>query len=385
MKIGIAGPLATSGLKKFFPNPESIPLGPGSYPLSHFVEAIACKGFEVSVYSLDSSVSRPTIFRGKGLTLFLGPYRRSHRIWNLEATECNYVRDLIASDDADIVHAHWSYEYALGALKSHKPTLVTFRDWAPLILKYQPDHYRLGRLLMDLRVKAQARHVAANSPYLASFLKRKPGRSVWVVPNGIPDSFFSDEIRSGAGSAPRLISSNNGFGQRKNVRALLEAFKFIRLRFPEASLALLGADFEEGGKAQKWARRRKCETGVKFLGPQPHSRAVELYKSSDLMIHPSREESFGMVLLEAMTQRTPVIGGQTSGAVPWVLDEGRAGVLTDVTRPEKIAESTIGILSDPEKWRFYSEAGYRHAWGHFRISTMADQYLKIYSEILHAG
>ena len=83
-----------------------------------------------------------------------------------------------------------------------------------------------------------------------------------------------------------------------------------------------------------WAQKKGLSDGVNFVGPVDPDELIDIYEQVDLMVHPSMEESFGMVLVEAMARKIPVIGGEKSGAVPWVLDNGKAGVLTDIRSPE---------------------------------------------------
>lgn len=92
-----------------------------------------------------------------------------------------------------------------------------------------------------------------------------------------------------------------------------------------------------------------------------------------------------MTLIEAMARRTPVVGGRRSGAVPWVLDGGAAGVLTDVRASLDIAASIVAVLSDHALWRRYSEAGHRRARQHFASSRVVEEYLDAYDRLLGPG
>lgn len=91
-----------------------------------------------------------------------------------------------------------------------------------------------------------------------------------------------------------------------------------------------------------------------------------------------------MTVLEAMTQKTPVIGGDGSGAVPWVLDFGKAGILTNVRSPEMIATEAIRLLRDKDLWRYYSLAGYKRARSTFGLAAVVKQYTQIYEGVLAA-
>jgi glycosyltransferase involved in cell wall biosynthesis len=100
-----------------------------------------------------------------------------------------------------------------------------------------------------------------------------------------------------------------------------------------------------------------------------------------LLIHPSLEESFGIVLIEAMFCKTPIIGGINSGAVPWILNGGNAGRLIDITDADSICRNAVDILSDSEVWNKYVEAGIERV-KDFTLNHISDEYLKQYKKIV---
>ena len=101
-----------------------------------------------------------------------------------------------------------------------------------------------------------------------------------------------------------------------------------------------------------------------------------------LLAHPSREESFGMTLIEAMSQRVPVIGGARAGAVPWVLGGGRAGLLTDAEDPRALARAMEAVLTQETLRKRLAVDGYARAWRDFRQSQVTDLYLRAYRRVL---
>ena len=76
-----------------------------------------------------------------------------------------------------------------------------------------------------------------------------------------------------------------------------------------------------------------------------------------------------------MARGVPVVGGSRSGAVPWVLDFGRAGLLTDVRNPSEMAQAVITLITSADANQQFSSAGYRRAWSCFRQSSVTDRYL----------
>ena len=68
--------------------------------------------------------------------------------------------------------------------------------------------------------------------------------------------------------------------------------------------------------------------------------------TTDILVHPSLEESFGMTIAEAQLAGVAVIGGAHSGAVPWTLDYDRAGRLVDVRSTSSLAEAMRELALD---------------------------------------
>ena len=89
-----------------------------------------------------------------------------------------------------------------------------------------------------------------------------------------------------------------------------------------------------------------------------------------------------MTLVEAMSQRVPVLAGARSGAVPWVLGGGRAGVLVNVDDVTSLAGGLIALLTQPELRRRLAHEGYQYAWSNYRQSRVADLYVDAYRRVL---
>lgn len=89
-----------------------------------------------------------------------------------------------------------------------------------------------------------------------------------------------------------------------------------------------------------------------------------------------------MPLIEAMASRCLAVGGKESGAVPWVLDYGRAGLLVDVENPEQIAEEIISVLYDRYRFMNYIERGTEYVKGNFLLDAVYNKYNSLYEEFL---
>jgi len=394
LHVAIAGLVLTEPLAQFLEgDADRLPAGVGgaSSVVWQLVSDLVSRGQRVSVVTLDQAVSAPVIASGPLLDVVYGPHRVRHSMRDLMRVERHAVRDGVLRTRPELVHAHWCCEYALGAFASGIPTLVTVHDWMPTILRLMKARYWpywSGRTLLYFTALARARYLTANSPYTAEKVRRFTRASLEVVPNGVPDGdFFVPGGQEAWGqprpaSRPVIVSVNNGFSPRKNVRRLLEAYHTLRQQGIDSELQLIGDGYGPGGPCEAWARQRRLAEGVTFLGPLPRDEVLFRMREATLLAHPALEESFGMTLIEAMSQRVPVIGGTRSGAVPWVLGGGKAGLLVDVDDPRVIAQAMEAVLTQETLRKRLASDGYAHAWQNFRQSHVTDLYLDTYRRLL---
>jgi L-malate glycosyltransferase len=381
--IALAGPIRVADLAPWLdlPDEADAPTGLGGTPVTLLARGLLRRGYALTIISLDLAVTDEVILSGPRLRVCIGHFRARHRGRDGYRHERRYLTGALRRERPSLVHAHWTYEYALAALSSGAPTLVTMHDWAPTILRIMPDPYRAVRLVMNARALAAAKHLTAVSPYLAQRVRRWRRPLLGVVPNGVEDEAFLTAERVQRADDPVLVAVNDGFTARKNVGTLLKGHRLLRTSYPAARLLLVGTDYEQGGLADRWARQQRLSEGVEFHGPVPYLRVRQLLREADVFVHPSIEESFGLVLLEAMAQRLPVVAGARSGAVPWVLANGRAGQLTDITQPAQIASAVRGLVEDGGRYQAVARAGYEHAWKHFRMDRVVDGYLEVYERV----
>jgi L-malate glycosyltransferase len=380
MHILLAGPCELAPLTPHLSRGvEALPTGMPGPPVRHLADALVGLGHQVTLVTLDQTVRRPIRAHGPRLQLLVYPARPSGRARDFFRRERRHVADAVSRVRPDVVHAHWTYEYALGALQAGLPTVVTVHDWAPAILRHHVHPFRAVRLLMQLETFRKRPHLTTVSPYMQDRIQRLVRQRVALIPNGIPDCVFKGAVTSSSTGNPRIIAVNQGWSAYKNVGTLLQAFQIVRGHVEGATLELVGSGYGPGEDAERWARERGLENDVTFVGALTNQAALMRIRSADVLAHPARTESFGMVLAEAMASRTAVLGGLGSGAVPWVLDHGRSGVLCNVADAEDMANGLLALLRNPVLRSQVQENGYNRASLHFRMSKVVQAYLRQYS------
>ena len=337
---------------------------------------------DVVVFTLTPEVAQNIVLTGKHLRIYVGKYRKRGflRSYTLFFNEIMILRRFILNEpNLDVIHAHWTYEFAIASLAAKCPVFCTVRDVAEEILKMMPTFYRRARMWMNWYVLKRDDRInfIANSPYTKSLLLRYHPklRITTVIPNPcgikpiceLPDT-IEDSLRS-----PMVVSVSHGSGTLKNIDVLVNVFQYVRREVPQAELHLVGGAFTP----EKWGSR-PVPPGVVLRGHVPHAELPVILASATLMVHPSLEESFGNTLIEAMACGVPVLGGEKSGAVPYVLDNGNAGALCDVTDGNVLASAIVALLKDPVSRRRLSLAGLARVRNVFSVEAVCDKTVELY-------
>lgn len=348
MHIGISGPIYIPSLTiNFDGDKTSWPIGMGGSPVNHEINALIEAGYKISIFSLSPEIEPGESFEwhGEKLSIYMGPYRKRarHRCFDLFFKERTYLKLMILKAKPEVIHAHWQYEWAWAALSTKIPTLVTCHDAPFRILRVQTDIYRLCRLIMAIIVLRKAKYLTAVSPHTAKGLKAITKKNVKIIPNFEPDKTFSlykvDKIIE---SAVKIAMINNGFFGLKNVIAGIEAFHEYKKTNSLVQLHLFGHGHGENEDAHNWCKEHGKTEGIFFIGEISFDTLMEELSNAHILLHTSKEESCPMVLIEAMAMGIPVLAGENSGGIPWILKDG-GGILVDITNVKNITDGLIEV------------------------------------------
>jgi glycosyltransferase involved in cell wall biosynthesis len=388
IKIALAGPVETAAFKSYL-TPDQLansPKGLGGSPVNLMALEFLKRGYELLLVSLDPAVKEEVVLEGKGIKIVFGPFRKK-RARDIFTVEREWVRRTLQREQPDFVHAHWTYEYALGAIATDIPHLVTAHDAPFNVLRLNFIPYRIVRTYMAFRALAGTRHLSAVSPHVVQHLRRFLGyrRPIRVIPNGMPDSVFERSKVVGEREDVVFATVLVGWSGNKNGERAIEAFGDYRIQGGRGRLLMFGAGHGPDEEAEAWAKTRGLDEGVGFVGQVPYAQLIDrLAKEVDVLVHPALEEAQPMALIEPMAMGIPVIGGAKAGGVPWTLGDGEAGVLVDVTDARKISFAMQHLAADRLVLREIGARGRELARERFHIGVVVDAYLQAYADILAA-
>jgi glycosyltransferase involved in cell wall biosynthesis len=224
-----------------------------------------------------------------------------------------------------------------------------------------------ARKELDKLMTVLGQNVGTSRPVAESI----PGPTV-QIPNPVRDLFVEGEAyeeRNGLLFAGRLVS-------RKGVDIALQALSLLHERGRSLPLTVCG-DGPERDRLEKMARRLNLADHVVFRGWTEPETLSELYRASRAALIPSRKEPFGIVALEAIASRCPVVASDVGGLPEAV---GDCGVLVEPERPEGLADGIEAVLH-PETRESISEAMLAHVERH-RIDHIAGEYIDLLQSVV---
>lgn len=390
MRIAICGPVSLQLLKDLvsLKPEEEMPSG-FPYPLAAYLARILhAKGHDVTLVSNVYGSSDGSCWKGTRISIELNNRRRVKQfVFDCYKKERQATLRSLERAQPDIAHAQWVYDYAHAVSDYSGSHLVTIRDDPWAIARFTRSPYRVFRALYAHSTVPKIQHLSAVSPYVAKPFKKiyRYKKPIRIIPNGLSESLF---IRDNPRPQTRIrkarkFVSVTAWDRRKNVKTLLHAFGKLRRKCPEAELILVGFGLGRGEVGYRWALRHKLEQNVSFIGKLEHQEIIELLRECEgIFVHSTLEESFCMTVLEAMAQRLPVVALPGSGAVPWLLDQGRAGCLADSQTASDLALAMQKVYQDPEYLQAIADTGYQRARTDFTLEAVADAYLEAYDAVL---
>jgi phosphatidylinositol alpha-mannosyltransferase len=206
----------------------------------------------------------------------------------------------------DVIHLHEppvpALTYWTSWLTKDVPKIATFHAFAEA-----PSHAKqMLQALAGFLLSGFSDHAIAVSPPAARYAKPSWSRSFAIVPNGVNTDCFYPPVQEPPPGAPvRLFFLGRAADERKGLRFLLEAYRELKERGVNVTLDLAG----EGTLAHAGTL-----PGLTCHGPVKRDQLVELYQSCDVFVAPSTgQESFGMVLTEAMACGRAIVCGAIEG------------------------------------------------------------------------
>ena len=271
------------------------------------------------------------------------------------------MKDLQNRKPIDIIHANYWLSGAVGHKLKHElniPLVTTFHTLGE-IKKKSGFSEPTQRLRVESEIIGCSDVIVANSEneqeQLCHFYGANIDR-VEIVPLGVEQALFSPgnpnaaKDALGLSAGPILLF----IGRLQSLKGVDVAISTLHaMEHKNATLVIVGgASGQEGSiyesEIRNLANNLPVGKKVVFISPQPHHILSTYYRAAEIVIVPSRSESFGLVALEAAACGVPVVASSVGGLQNLVEDE-KTGLLIKGWNPAEYAKAIDYLLSNPFK------------------------------------
>ena len=290
----------------------------------------------------------------------------------------------------------WNSEGHLAALDRSTPAILTLHTSYEKIASMHPSWRELPHthqtVALEHRTLARARFVLANSEASLNdardLLDPAALDATWVVPHGVRDRRGEVERRRADDGRVRLLFVGR-LERRKGVDVLLEVAPELLREFPQLEIVLVGRDTDntEIGSSYREAfeRRYGAEAGVAdrvvFAGEVGDEELTQAYADADLFCAPSRSESFGLTVVEAMSFGLPVVACRAGGMAGLIVD-GESGLVVEPGDPAALAEALGRMAGDAELRSRLAAAARQRFEEHYDLPVAVSRMVEVYRDVI---
>lgn len=356
--------------------------------------ALAKRGAEVHVATIGGNDTAPYEEQDGVKIHRISPYSLSapdFRTWilHLNFSIVEYATTLINTCKGfDVVHAHdWLVAYAGRALKHAFKIPLVATIHATEYGRNHGLHNDNQRYISDVEwwLTYEAWKVIVCSFYMERELKGffgLPSDKIAVIPNGVSveDFKIKNSSKIYKPENEKYIFFVGRLVREKGIHLIIDAAPKVLSVFPEARFIIAGTGPYEQ-ELKNMARARGLEHRIHFAGYVNDKTRNQLYAQSSVAVFPSLYEPFGIVALEAMAAKVPVVVSDTGG-LSEIVEHGINGLKCYAGSANSLADNIMAVLGDSAFAEKIRQKGYEKAKTEFSWFNIADKTLTVYEEII---
>jgi Glycosyltransferase len=351
-------------------------------------EELIKSGVEVSIINIFDVSNEEPSDRYKERIKFLE--RAGADVYALEAqnkldlSTVGKIKDIVAQADPAVVHTHMPYADLFGGVAAkisgncpvvstrHHDYLTSWKDW----LRFVP-YYAVAGNFLDALISV-SEQVASQAKEYESWSES----DVHVVHHGcrngrIPSESSRREVCSALGirKSSVIVLSVGRLLRWKGHKYAVRALRHLRSETEEIHWLIAG-DGPQRDSLHSLASELGVSTSLYLLGHRDD--VPTLMSAADVLVHPSTSEAFGIVLIEAMMQGTPVVAS-SAGAIPEIVVHDETGYLVEPADSEAISEAIHRLLESSDKRKEMGESARQSYLQNYTIEKMARNTLRVYN------
>jgi glycosyltransferase involved in cell wall biosynthesis len=295
----------------------------------------------------------------------------------------------IINKKINIIHAHWIFPQGTIAVIAKK---IVKKKIKIVVTSHGGDAYGLNGYIFNKIKQFTLNNVevitAVSTPIKEKIHKELNinQKKIAVIPMGTDDKIFNNKNNDSSQIQDDFILFVGRLSEKKGVIYLINAFYEIQKTIKNLKLIIIGNGLEHNSLLKE-ANRLKVLDKTIFTGSMPQDKIIPYYKSAKIFIAPSiisksgDTEGFGLVFIEAMLSKCPVIGTKTGG-ISDIITHEKTGLLVEQKNPNQLAEAIKRLLDDEELRQKLITNGYQYAKENFTWDVIGKKYISEYDQLI---
>lgn len=316
-------------------------------------------GWKVTIVTTISKQAGREEVTPDGITTYRLPYRFKLSNSPISIAWVRKLRRIMEEVKPDVVNIHIPVP-GLGDIASY------VSGNRPVVINYHFGSMKKGNFALDpiiwlyefgpLRVSLnKAVRLVCGTDYVKEGILRDFTDKTCIISPGVDTTRFHPADERVTEPRVLYVGSLNRSDGHKRFSDLLEACKILLEDVPSLRLSVVGGG--DGRQAyENLAARLGIAGSVDFHGRLEGEALAAAYRDAAVLALPSLNETFGMVVTEAMATGLPVVA-VNGGGVPAVVDDGKEGLLVPPRAPTALADALRTILTETEKASDFGRAG----------------------------
>jgi len=292
----------------------------------------------------------------------------------LDVFSARELAKFVFQNDVEIIHAHLARDYPLAALAARttgKPFVFTRHVLFPIKRLQKYALKNVGGII-------------APSKAVADALRRQnlfPPEIIETIHNGIDPERFTRVDKNQ--NAFFTVGTIGHLARLKGHDVFIRAAAVVLQKRQDIRFVIVGEDKSGSGE-----NRREIENLIAELNLQ-HQVEIAGWTNDvrpflhnfDLFVSAARSEPFGLVIIEAMAARIPVVATRSEGAAE-IIEDGASGVLIPLENHEKLAQTVLDLANDPARCERLGTAARRRVEESFSLEKMVSETVEFYHRVL---
>jgi glycosyltransferase involved in cell wall biosynthesis len=386
--------------------------------VNSLIKGLDKKGWAIDTFTrLDSSHKKTISMIGKRSRLIRlkgGPVKYISRkllFDYLPEVYENFLNFICYQNPYLLFHGHY-WDGGWLALKAsekfNKPFIENFHSLGKIRLQMKQQYGSINvngkdifdrRFLIEDKIIKKSALIISLSESEKSFLQQQYNafsEKIMVIPGGVDLKLFRPKNRVEArkklniGENDFVLLFTGRLEWRKGVGTFIHAAQLLRENIPQLKVLIIGGkiygrqknidDFTEYQRLLKIAKDKKIEDIVIFLGCIDRNRLPLYYSAANIFIIPSYYEPFGLVTLESMACKTPVIASEVGGLINIIRDKEN-GLLFKPRNPADLKDKVMQLYNSADLLNKITENAYQNVIKNYSWTNVVQKVCEIYENL----